>query len=134
MPGTFVELCGDGVQVRLVTGDLHRQHHLTPRPTTHARLKPRAERLKHATEWPCREATRDQFLLTRLSPGVSGVEQLTRYFDVLDRDPLLGRVSGVRGTADQPAGPYPGAGPVLRCVVLGYGLVRGTDDSNGRLF
>ena len=43
---------------------------------------------------------------------IDGVEQLTRYLELLNRDPLLAPVRGrLRGTGDQAAGPHARRGP-----------------------
>jgi RecB family endonuclease NucS len=53
--------------------------------------------------------------------GIDGVEQLTRYVELLNRDELLAPVQGgVRRPGDQAAGPDPGRGP--RVPLRGAGL------------
>ena len=43
---------------------------------------------------------------------IDGVEQLTRYLELMNRDPHLAPVTGrLRGAADQAAGPHAGGGP-----------------------
>jgi len=66
---------------------------------------------------------------------IDGVEQLTRYLELLNRDPLLAPVSGV--FAAQLIKPQAGvlaADRGIRCVTLDYDALRGTDDDSLRLF
>ena len=66
---------------------------------------------------------------------IDGVEQLTRYVDLLRRDPLLGDVRGVLAAQQiKPQARTLAADRGIRCVVLDYDLLRGMDDSVGRLF
>jgi len=66
---------------------------------------------------------------------IDGVEQLTRYLELLNRDPLLAPVSGVFAaqqiklqarTLARDRG--------IRCVVLDYDTLRGLDSTDFRLF
>ncbi len=66
---------------------------------------------------------------------IDGVEQLTRYVDLLSRDPLLGKVGGVFAAQQiKPQARILAQDRGLRCVVLDYDVLRGMDDSVGRLF
>ncbi len=66
---------------------------------------------------------------------IDGVEQLTRYVELLRRDPLLGRVDGVFAAQQiKPQARTLAQDRGLRCVVLDYDRLRGMDDTVGRLF
>ena len=66
---------------------------------------------------------------------IDGVEQLTRYVDLLSRDPLLGKVGGVFAAQQiKPQARILAQDRGLRCIVLDYDVLRGMDDSVGRLF
>lgn len=66
---------------------------------------------------------------------IDGVEQLTRYLDLLGRDPLLAPVSGVFAAQQiKPQARTLAADRGIRCVVLDYDVMRGVDDPSGRLF
>jgi RecB family endonuclease NucS len=66
---------------------------------------------------------------------IDGVEQLTRYVDLLARDPLLGPVTGVLAAQQiKPQARTLATDRGIRCVVLDYDLLRGMDDTVGRLF
>jgi RecB family endonuclease NucS len=67
--------------------------------------------------------------------GIDAVEQLTRYLDLLNRDPLLAPVSGV--LAAQTIAPQArtlAEDRGIRCVVVDYDALRGLDDPSLRLF
>jgi len=66
---------------------------------------------------------------------IDGVEQLTRYVDLLSREPMLGEVTGVLAAQQiKPQARTLAQDRGLRCVVLDYDLLRGMDDTVGRLF
>lgn len=66
---------------------------------------------------------------------IDGVEQLTRYVELLGRDPLLGPVTGVFAAQQiKPQARTLATDRGIRCVVLDYDLLRGMDDTVGRLF
>lgn len=66
---------------------------------------------------------------------IDGVEQLTRYVDLLGRDPLLAPVRGVFAAQQiKPQARTLAEDRGLRCVVLDYDVMRGMDDTAGRLF
>jgi RecB family endonuclease NucS len=66
---------------------------------------------------------------------IDGVEQLTRYLDLLNRDPLLAPVQGVFAAQEiRPQARVLAQDRGIRCVVLDYEYLRGTDDSTLRLF
>jgi RecB family endonuclease NucS len=66
---------------------------------------------------------------------IDGVEQLTRYLDLLSRDPLLAPVAGVFAAQQiRPQARTLAEDRGIRCVVLDYDEMRGLDDASGRLF
>jgi RecB family endonuclease NucS len=66
---------------------------------------------------------------------IDGVEQLTRYVDLLSRDPLLGTVTGVFAAQQiRPQARVLAQDRGMRCLVLDYDRMRGMDDTVGRLF
>ena len=66
---------------------------------------------------------------------IDGVEQLSRYIDLLSRDPLLGQVRGVFAAQQiKPQARTLAQDRGIRCLVLDYDRLRGMDDTIGRLF
>ncbi len=66
---------------------------------------------------------------------IDGVEQLTRYLELLNRDPLLAPVRGVLAAQEiKPQARVLAEDRGIRCVTLDYEVMRGTDDSALRLF
>jgi len=66
---------------------------------------------------------------------IDGVEQLTRYLELLNRDPLLAPVSGIFAAQEiKPQARVLAEDRGIRCVVLDYEALRGTDDVSLRLF
>lgn len=66
---------------------------------------------------------------------IDGVEQLTRYLELLNRDPLLKPVSGVFAAQEiKPQARTLAEDRGIRCVVLDYDQMRGVDASPNRLF
>ena len=66
---------------------------------------------------------------------IDGVEQLTRYLELLNRDPLLAPVQGVFAAQEiKPQARVLAEDRGIRCVVLDYDHLRGTDDPTARLF
>ena len=67
--------------------------------------------------------------------GIDGVEQLSRYLDMLGRDPLLAPVRGVFAAQQiRPQARVLAEDRGIRCVVLDYDAMRGMDDPSTRLF
>jgi RecB family endonuclease NucS len=68
--------------------------------------------------------------------GIDGVEQLTRYLELLNRDPLLAPVDGVFAAQTiKPQARVLAEDRGIRCVVLDYDDLRGAvDESQPRLF
>ena len=66
---------------------------------------------------------------------IDGVEQLTRYLDLLNRDPLLAPVQGIFAAQEiRPQAKVLAEDRGIRCVTLDYEAMRGTDDGALRLF
>jgi endonuclease len=66
---------------------------------------------------------------------IDGVEQLTRYLELLNRDPLLAPVSGVFAAQEiKPQARTLAQDRGIRCVLLDYDVLRGLDDPDSRLF
>ena len=66
---------------------------------------------------------------------IDGVEQLTRYLELLNRDPLLAPVRGVFAAQEiRPQARVLAEDRGIRCVVLDYDAMRGIDDGELRLF
>jgi len=66
---------------------------------------------------------------------IDGVEQLTRYLDLLNRDPLLKPVTGIFAAQQiKPQARTLAEDRGIRCLTLDYDAMRGVDDSAGRLF
>jgi endonuclease len=66
---------------------------------------------------------------------IDGVEQLTRYLELLNRDPLLAPVQGVFAAQEiKPQARTLAEDRGIRCVVLDYDVLRGIDDVESRLF
>jgi RecB family endonuclease NucS len=66
---------------------------------------------------------------------IDGVEQLTRYLDLLNRDPLLAPVQGIFAAQEiKPQARVLAQDRGIRCLVLDYDTMRGTDDGALRLF
>ena len=67
--------------------------------------------------------------------GIDGVEQLSRYLELLNRDPVLAPVSGVLAAQSiKPQARVLAEDRGIRCVVLDYDAMRGMDDPDSRLF
>ena len=67
--------------------------------------------------------------------GIDGVEQLSRYLELLNRDPVLAPVSGVFAAQTiKPQARVLAEDRGIRCVVLDYDAMRGMDDPSSRLF
>jgi endonuclease len=66
---------------------------------------------------------------------IDGVEQLTRYLELLNRDPLLAPVQGIFAAQEiRPQARVLAEDRGIRCVVLDYDAMRGADDGALRLF
>ncbi|PWH05606.1 endonuclease NucS [Brachybacterium endophyticum] len=66
---------------------------------------------------------------------IDGVEQLTRYLELLNRDPLLAPVRGMfAAQAIKPQAKVLAGDRGIDCVTLDYDALRGIDDAESRLF
>lgn len=66
---------------------------------------------------------------------IDGVEQLTRYLELLNRDPLLAPVTGVFAAQQiKPQARTLATDRGIRCVTLDYDELRGTESDEFRLF
>jgi hypothetical protein len=67
--------------------------------------------------------------------GIDGVEQLTRYLELMNRDPLLAPVAGVYAAQEiTPQARTLAEDRGIRCLLLDYDAMRGLDDKVPRLF
>ncbi|AIG64289.1 hypothetical protein CATYP_06345 [Corynebacterium atypicum] len=67
--------------------------------------------------------------------GIDGVEQLSRYLELLNRDALLKPVSGIFAAQEiKPQARVLAEDRGIRCVTLDYARLRGTDSAELRLF
>ena len=66
---------------------------------------------------------------------IDGVEQLTRYLELMNRDPLLAPVTGVFAAQEiKPQARTLAQDRGIRCLLLDYDAMRGLDDADSRLF
>jgi endonuclease len=66
---------------------------------------------------------------------IDGVEQLTRYLELLNRDPILAPVQGVFAAQEiKPQARVLASDRGIRCVTLDYDALRGTESLEHRLF
>ena len=66
---------------------------------------------------------------------IDGVEQLTRYLELMNRDPHLAPVSGVLAAqAIKPQARKLAEDRGIRCLLLDYDAMRGLDDTASKLF
>jgi len=66
---------------------------------------------------------------------IDGVEQLTRYLELMNRDPHLAPVTGIFAAQEiKPQARTLAEDRGIRCVVLDYDAMRGIDGGHARLF
>jgi endonuclease len=66
---------------------------------------------------------------------IDGVEQLTRYLELLNRDPLLAPVRGVFAAQEiKPQARVLAGDRGIECLTVDYAVLKGTDDPSERLF
>ncbi len=66
---------------------------------------------------------------------IDGVEQLTRYLDLLNRDPLLSPVRGIFAAQEiKPQARVLATDRGISCITVDYDALRGMDDPTARLF
>ncbi len=80
----------------------------------------------------CRDADGEHVAVEIKRRGeIDGVEQLTRYLDLLNRDPLLAPVHGVFAAQEiKPQARVLAADRGIRCIVLDYAQMRGIEPEN----
>jgi RecB family endonuclease NucS len=84
----------------------------------------------------CRDATGGYVAVEIKRRGeIDGVEQLTRYLELLNRDPLLGEVKGMFAAQQiKPQAKVLAGDRGIACLTVDYDVLRGTDDPTARLF
>ena len=84
----------------------------------------------------CKDATGGSVAVEIKRRGeIDGVEQLTRYLELLNRDPLLAPVQGVfAAQIIKPQARTLAEDRGIRCVVVDYDALRGTESKDLRLF
>ena len=84
----------------------------------------------------CRDAAGGSVAIEIKRRGeIDGVDQLTRYLELLNRDPLLAPVQGIFAAQEiRPQARVLAEDRGIRCLVLDYETMRGTDDGALRLF
>jgi RecB family endonuclease NucS len=84
----------------------------------------------------CRDATGASVAVEIKRRGeIDGVEQLTRYLELLGRDPLLAPVAGIFAAQEiKPQARVLAEDRGIRCVVLDYNALRGIERSDLTLF
>lgn len=84
----------------------------------------------------CRDASGGHVAVEIKRRGeIDGVEQLTRYLELMNRDPHLAPVTGVfAAQVIKPQARTLAEDRGIRCVVLDYDALRGMDDTEHRLF
>lgn len=84
----------------------------------------------------CRDAAGGSVAIEIKRRGdIDGVEQLTRYLELLNRDPLLAPVQGIFAAQEiKPQARVLALDRGIRCLTLDYEAMRGTDDAALRLF
>ncbi|GIJ00144.1 hypothetical protein CLV28_2550 [Sediminihabitans luteus] len=66
---------------------------------------------------------------------IDGVEQLTRYLDLMNRDPLLAPVRGIFAAQEiKPQARVLATDRGIECLILDYDAMKGVDDVDSRLF
>lgn len=66
---------------------------------------------------------------------IDGVEQLTRYLELMNRDPHIAPVTGVFAAQEiKPQARTLAEDRGIRCLILDYDEMRGIEDTSGRLF
>jgi hypothetical protein len=84
----------------------------------------------------CRDADGSSVAIEVKRRGeIDGVEQLTRYLELMNRDPLLAPVRGVYAAQQiKPQARTLAEDRGIRCVVVDYDALRGTERDDLRLF
>lgn len=84
----------------------------------------------------CRDADGSTIAIEIKRRGeIDGVEQLTRYLELLNRDPLLAPVKGIFAAQEiKPQAKVLATDRGIDCVVLDYDALRGVEDDKLKLF
>ena len=84
----------------------------------------------------CRDANGESVAVEIKRRGeIDGVEQLSRYLELLNRDPLLRPVRGIFAAQEiKPQARTLAEDRGILCAVVDYDALRGIDDSEHRLF
>ena len=83
----------------------------------------------------CRDAAGSVAVEIKRRGEIDGVEQLTRYLELMNRDPALRPVRGIFAAQEiKPQARTLAEDRGIRCVVLDYDALRGLDDPSLRLF
>jgi RecB family endonuclease NucS len=84
----------------------------------------------------CRDANGESVAVEVKRRGeIDGVEQLTRYLELLNRDPLLRPVRGILAAQEiKPQAKVLAADRGILCATVDYDALRGLDDPAARLF
>jgi RecB family endonuclease NucS len=84
----------------------------------------------------CRDAAGQSVAVEIKRRGeIDGVEQLTRYLELLNRDPLLSPVRGIFAAQEiKPQARVLATDRGIACAVVDYDALRGLDDPSHRLF
>jgi hypothetical protein len=84
----------------------------------------------------CRDAAGQSVAVEVKRRGeIDGVEQLTRYLELLNRDPLLSPVRGIFAAQEiKPQARVLATDRGIACAVVDYDALRGLDDPSHRLF
>jgi endonuclease len=84
----------------------------------------------------CRDASGGSVAVEIKRRGeIDGVEQLTRYLELMNRDPILAPVTGVFAAQEiKPQARVLATDRGIRCLTLDYDGLRGMDNSEHRLF
>jgi hypothetical protein len=84
----------------------------------------------------CRDAAGSSVAVEIKRRGeIDGVEQLTRYLELLNRDPLLAPVRGIFAAQEiKPQARVLATDRGIACAVVDYDALRGLDDPSSRLF
>ena len=86
-------------------------------------------------EQPVGTASRHVAVEIKRRAGIDAVEQLTRYLELLNRDPLLEPVRGILAAQTiVPQAATLAADRGIECRVVDYDVLRGLDDPSDRLF
>ncbi|MGH8890851.1 MAG: endonuclease NucS, partial [Acidothermaceae bacterium] len=84
----------------------------------------------------CRDVTGQSVAVEIKRRGeIDGVEQLTRYLELLNRDPLLAPVKGIFAAQEiKPQARVLAVDRGIDCITVDYNALRGADDPSARLF